>query len=212
MSAVRVVVVDDHEIVRAGLSTLLSREPDIHLVGMAPDAEEGIEMIADVHPDVVVVDYSLPRMSGVELCEQIVSRFPETAVVVLTSYLSDEVILRSVQAGAQAFVYKDVDAAELKKAIRAVTRGETILDPKVAGRVVRWANTRGKRGRREGGLSLQETEVLRHVTVGATNKAIAEAMSVSENTIKTYLRRIMEKLDCHSRSEAAAIAAKRGLL
>jgi two-component system response regulator DevR len=211
MNAVRVVVVDDHEIVRAGLSTLLSREPDIHLVGMAPDAEEGIDMIAEVHPDVVVVDYSLPKMSGVELCEQIVSRFPETAVVVLTSYLSDEVILRSVEAGAQAFVYKDVDASELKKAIRAVTRGETILDPKVAGRVVRWAN-RGKRGRREGGLSLQETEVLRHVTAGATNKAIAEAMHVSENTIKTYLRRIMEKLDCHSRSEAAAIAAKRGLL
>jgi DNA-binding NarL/FixJ family response regulator len=177
MNAVRVVVVDDHEIIRAGLSTLLSREPDIHLVGVAPDGEEGIEMIADVQPDVVVVDYSLPRMSGVELCEQIVSRFPETAVVVLTSYLSDEVILRSVEAGAQAFVYKDVDASELKKAIRAVTRGETILDPKVAGRVVSWAN-RSKRGRREGGLSLQETEVLRHVTAGATNKAIAEAMHV----------------------------------
>ena len=211
MNAVRVVVVDDHEIVRAGLSTLLSREPDIHLVGVAPDAEEGIDMIADVHPDVAVVDYSLPRMSGVELCEQIVARFPETAVVVLTTYLSDDVILRSVEAGAQAFVYKDVDASELKKAIRAVTRGETILDPKVAGRVVRWANRR-KHGRRDGGLSLQETEVLRHVTAGATNKDIAEAMNVSENTIKTYLRRVMEKLDCHSRSEAAAIAAKRGLL
>lgn len=211
MNAVRVVVVDDHEIVRAGLSTLLSREPDIHLVGVAPDAEEGMDMIADVHPDVAVVDYSLPKMSGVELCEQIVARFPETAVVVLTTYINDDVILRSVEAGAQAFVYKDVDASELKKAIRAVTRGETILDPKVAGRVMRWANRR-KNGRRDGGLSLQETEVLRHVTAGATNKDIAEAMHVSENTIKTYLRRVMEKLDCHSRSEAAAIAAKRGLL
>jgi two-component system response regulator DevR len=211
MTAVRVVVVDDHEIVRAGLTSLLSREPDIHLVGVAPDAEEGMVMIADEHPDVAVVDYSLPRMSGVELCEQIVSRFPETAVVVLTSYLNDDVILRSVEAGAQAFVYKDVDAGELKKAIRAVTRGETVLDPKVAGRVMKWAN-RSKRGRRDGGLSLQETEVLRHVTLGATNKDIAERMNVSENTIKTYLRRVMEKLDCHSRSEAAAIAAKRGLL
>lgn len=211
MNAVRVVVVDDHEIVRAGLTTLLSREPDIHLVGVAPDAEEGFDMIADVHPDVAVVDYSLPRMSGVELCEMIVSRFPETAVVVLTTYLNDDVILRSVEAGAQAFVYKDVDAGELKKAIRAVTRGETILDPKAAGRVMLWANRR-KNGRRDGGLSLQETEVLRHVTAGATNKEIADAMTVSENTIKTYLRRVMEKLDCHSRSEAAAIAAKRGLI
>jgi DNA-binding NarL/FixJ family response regulator len=211
MNTVRVVVVDDHEIVRAGLTTLLSREPDIHLVGVAPDAEEGIDMIADVHPDVAVVDYSLPRMNGVELCEQIVARFPETAVVLLTTYLNDDVILRSVEAGAQAFVYKDVDATGLKKAIRAVTRGETILDPKVAGRVMLWANRR-KHGRREGGLSLQETEVLRHVTAGATNKQIADEMNVSENTIKTYLRRVMEKLDCHSRSEAAAIAAKRGLL
>lgn len=211
MGPVRVVVVDDHEIVRAGLSALLGREPDINLVGVAADGEEGVNLIGDLRPEVAVVDYSLPRMSGVEVCEEIVRRFPETSVVVLTTYLNDEVILRSVEAGAHAFVYKDVDATELRRAIHAVTRGETVLDPKVAGRVVRWANRR-RAGGRDGVLSLQETEVLRLVSRGGTNKDIAEAMHVSENTVKTYLRRVMEKLDCHSRTEAAAIAARRGLL
>ena len=211
MGPVRVVVVDDHEIVRAGLSALLGREPDIHLVGVAADGEEGVNLIADLRPEVAVIDYSLPRMSGIEVCDEIVRRFPETAVIVLTTYLSDDVILRSVEVGAQAFVYKDVDAEDLKRAIRAVTRGETVLDPKVAGRVMQWANRRRAAGRNSV-LSVQETEVLRLASRGGTNKDIAEAMQVSENTIKTYLRRVMEKLDCHSRSEAAAIAARRGLL
>jgi len=208
---VRVVVVDDHEIVRSGLSALLGRDSEIHLVGVAADGEEGLNLIGDLRPEVAVVDYSLPSMSGIEVCDEIVRRFPETAVVVLTTYLSDDVILRSVEAGAQAFVYKDVDAGELKRAIRAVTRGETVLDPKVAGRVMQWANRRRASGRTSV-LSVQETEVLRQVSRGGTNKEIADALKVSENTIKTYLRRVMEKLDCHSRSEAAAIAARRGLL
>lgn len=210
MQPVRVVVIDDHEIVRAGLLALLGRDGDVHLVGSAATGEEGIELIAEMKPEVAVVDYALPRMSGVEVCEEVVRRFPETAVVILTTYLNDEIILRSVEAGAQAYVYKDVEATELKRAIRAVVKGETVLDPKVAGRVIKWVNRRKAAG--QDLLSMQETEVLRHVTRGETNKAIADALHVSENTIKTYLRRIMDKLHCHSRSEAAAIAARRGLL
>jgi DNA-binding NarL/FixJ family response regulator len=210
MRPVRVVVIDDHEIVRAGINALLGRDGDIQLVGSASTGEEGIELVVQTQPDVAVVDYSLPEMSGIEVCERIVASMPRTAVIVLTTYLNDEVILRSVEAGAQAYVYKDVEATELKRAIRAVTKGETVLDPKVAGRVVNWANKRRIVGAQ--GLSSQETEVLRCVTRGMTNFAIAEHLQVSENTVKTYLRRIMDKLDCHSRSEAAAIAARKGLL
>lgn len=210
MRPVRVVVIDDHEIVRAGINALLGRDGDIQLVGSAATGEEGIDLIVETEPDVAVVDYSLPQMSGIEVCERVVRTMPKTAVIVLTTYLNDEVILKSVEAGAQAYVYKDVDATELKRAIRAVTKGETVLDPKVAGRVVNWANKR--RSKASDALSVQETEVLRLVTRGMTNCTIADALNVSENTVKTYLRRIMDKLDCHSRSEAAAIAARKGLL
>ncbi len=189
---------------------MLGKDGDIQLVGSASNGEDGLDLVVRTKPDVAVVDYSLPEMSGIEVCERIVATMPTTAVVVLTTYLNDEVILKSVEAGAQAYVYKDVEALELKKAIRAVTKGETVLDPKVAGRVVNWANRRKALNAQS--LSLQETEVLRCVTRGLTNTAISEHLKVSENTVKTYLRRIMEKLDCHSRSEAAAIAARKGLL
>lgn len=211
MPPVRVVVIDDHEIVRAGLGALLGRESDIHVVGMAATGEEGLDLIADLKPDVAVIDYSLPRMTGVEVCEEVVGKHPDTSVVVLTSFMHDEVILKSVEAGARAYVYKDVEGRDLKRAIRAVAKGEAVLDPKVTARVLRWAHRRSV-GYGDGALSMQEVEVLRHVTRGETNRAIAEAMCVSENTVKTYLRRLMEKLDCHSRSEAAAIASRRGLL
>lgn len=211
MPPVRVVVIDDHEIVRAGLSALLGRESDIHVVGMASTGEEGLDLIGELQPDVAVVDYSLPRMSGVEVCEEVVQKHPNTSVVVLTSFMHDEVILKSVEAGAQAYVYKDVDAGDLKRAIRAVARGEAVLDPKVTARVLQWAHRRSV-GYGDGALSLREIEVLRLVSRGGTNRSIAVDMGVSENTIKTYLRRALDKLDCHSRSEAAAVAARRGLL
>lgn len=211
MPPVRVVVIDDHEIVRAGLGALLGRESDIHVVGMAATGEEGLDLIAELRPDVAVVDYSLPRMSGVEVCEEVVEKHGDTAVVVLTSFMHDEVILKSVEAGARAYVYKDIAGRDLKRAIRAVAKGEAILDPKVTARVLRWAHRRSV-GYGEGALSLREIEVLRLVAKGGTNKDIADDMHVSENTVKTYLRRALEKLDCHSRSEAAAVAARRGLL
>lgn len=211
MPPVRVVVVDDHEIVRAGLAAMLGREPDIHVVAVAATGEEGVELITELQPEVAVVDYSLPRMSGVEVCEQVTLRWPDIGVVMLTAFSHDDVILKSVEAGARAYVCKDIDGGELKRAIRAVAQGDAVLDPKVTGRVLRWAHRRNT-GYGDDALSLREIEVLRLVAKGGTNKEIAQAMCVSENTVKTYLRRALEKLNCHSRSEAAATAAKRGLL
>jgi DNA-binding NarL/FixJ family response regulator len=211
MVPVRVVVVDDHEIIRAGLSALLEREPDIHVVGTASSGEGGLAVIADLKPDVAVVDYSLPRMSGVEVCEEVVQQHPDTAVVILTGFMHDEVVHKALEAGARGYVYKDIDGRELKAAIRAVAKGEAAFDPKVTTRVLRWAHRRSV-GYGNDALSLREIETLRLVANGATNKDIAGSLHVSENTVKTYVRRALEKLDCHSRSEAAVLAARRGLL
>lgn len=208
--AVRVVVVDDHEIVRAGLTSLLAREPDIEVVRAVGDGEEALRVIEEERPDIAVVDYRLPGMSGVEVCERISVRFPDVSVIMLTTSLEDTVIQASLHAGARGYVFKDVDARDLKVAIRAVARGEAVLDPKVAGRVARWAQQRHERGK--GALSTRETEVLRLVATGAHNKDISAALHLSDNTVRTYLRRILTKLECQSRSEAAALAAKRGLL
>ena len=210
MHPVEVVVVDDHELVRTGLSALLSQQAGIRFLGSAKTGEEGLDLIAELRPDVAVIDYSLPHMNGIEVCEEVVRRFPETGVVMLSVYVHDEVVLRSVKAGARGYICKDAEMPELARAVLAVGRGEAVLDPKVAGRLISYAT--GGSGRRRLTLSVKETEVLRHVSRGATNKEIGRELGITENTVKTLLRRIMRKLDCHSRSEAAAYAVVQGLL
>lgn len=212
---VRVVIVDDQEIVRAGLRALLGREQDIHIVGAAPDGEEALRLVGELHPDVAVVDYGLPKMSGVELTEELQKRFPGVSVIILTNFLDDEIVHSALRAGAQAYVYKDVDARDLKRAIREVADGHSVLDPKVAGKVMRWADTKTRRRRLRNGqpsLSPRELEILRLVAQGAPNYEIATKLGVSPNTIKSFMHRILSKLECHSRAEAVAVAARRGLL
>ena len=196
---------------RAGLSALLAREPDVHVVGVAVSGDDGLHLIRELRPDIAVVDYSLPGMTGVELCERVHVELPDVAVIILTTYLDDVVVKRSLEAGAKAYVYKDVEATELIRAIRAVAHGEAVLDPKVAGRVAAWAGQR-RAARSDRVLSLRETEVLRLVARGLQNREIANDLDVTENTVRTYVRRILAKLGCQSRSEAAALASRRGLL
>jgi DNA-binding NarL/FixJ family response regulator len=214
MRTIRVLVVDDHEIVRAGLRTLLAREQDIHVVGGASNAEDALDLIRELSPEVAVVDYSLPKMSGVELCEIVVRHYPKTAVIMLTTFLDDEVIHSSLQAGAKAYVYKDAEGRDLKRTIRAVADGQAVLDPKVAGRVMRWAKKKSRirfdTGRQA--LSPREIEVLRLVTQGATNPEVAETLGITRHTVNTYVQRAFSKLGVHSRSEAIAVATKRGIL
>ncbi|MHB8464961.1 MAG: response regulator transcription factor [Acidimicrobiales bacterium] len=211
MPAIRLVVVDDHEIVRAGLSALLAADPEIHVVATASDGPTALAAISEIRPDIAVVDYSMPGMTGLELCSELASRCPGVAVIILTTFLSDEVVSGAIEAGAKAFVSKDVDASDLKRAIRSVARGESVLDPKVAGRVADWAH-RWRRGPLDHPLTARETDVLRLVAVGSTNRQIAERLVLSENTVRTYLKRLLFKLECHTRSEAAAVASRRGLL
>jgi len=207
---VRVVICEDQEIVRDGLAAVLDREPDINVVGKAASAEDALMLIPGLEPDVAVVDYRLPGMSGVQLCEQLSERHPGVAVIILTSYFDDEVIVGAMRAGARGFAYKDVGAVELKRAVREVAQGKVLLDPSAAGRAFGWAQ-QGRLSPDEA-LSRREIEVLRHVAAGRKNQEIAHLMGLTDNTIRTYVKRALEKLGCHSRSEAAAIAAKKGLL
>lgn len=211
MRPIRVLVIDDHEIVRMGLRALLGREQDIHVVGMAASGDEGLQLVEELMPDVAVVDYSLGPLSGVEVCEQITARHPEVPVIMLSTFLDDEVIQRSIQAGAKAYVYKDVEGRDIKRMIRSVAEGQAVLDPKVAGRVMGWA-TRQRPQAGTTSLSSREIEVLRLVARGVSNPEIARELQVSLNTVKTYLRRALEKLNCKSRAEAAAVASRLGLL
>ena len=208
---VRVVVVDDHEIVRTGVIGLLEREADIEVVGAAPTGERGLAVIAEAMPDVAVVDHSMPGMSGVELCRAVTARHPGVAVIMLTTFLTDDVIQDALEAGARAYVAKDVDAHDLKRAIRAVAAGDAYLDPKIAGRVARWAGKR-RHATADAPLSPREVDVLRLVADGAMNTEIAEALALSENTVRTYLKRILVKLGCHNRREAVVAAREKGLL
>lgn len=211
MKHLRVLIVEDNELVRGGLELLLGREPDIDVLGFAVDAEKATEMVDDLKPDVVVVDYSLPGMSGVEFCWWLGYRHPDIPLLMLTNFVADDVVRHAVDAGARGYIVKDVDARTLAEAIRKVAAGESVLDPRVVGRVMDLA-TRRRRGSGERPLTIREIEALRLVARGARNLEIARDLGVSENTVKTLLRRAMDKIGCHSRSEAAALATRLGLL
>lgn len=206
----KLLAVEDHEIARAGLSSVVAGDPEIHLLGMAADGLEALRLIEELRPEVVLVDYRLPRMSGTQLCEEIVIRYPEAAVLMLTVYLDDDIVRSAVEAGARGFLSKDVAAADLRRAIKSLARGDAVLDPKVAGRVMR--RMKGTRLDRERALSPREVEVLRLVARGATNPEIARTLHLSSNTVKTYLQRSLRKLGCQRRTEAAAVATRWGLL
>jgi two-component system response regulator NreC len=203
-------IVDDHQLVRAGLAALLERDVDIEVVGTAGGAPDALDLVVATRPDVAIVDYQMPGLNGVELCRMLHERHPAVAVILLTIFLDDDVVEGALKAHALAYLHKDVEVAELKRTIRCVARGESVLDPKVAGRVARWSQQRDMGQNRR--LSAREVELLRLVATGATNRLIATKMAVSVNTARTYLRRAMQKLDCHSRAEAVAIAARQGIL
>jgi len=207
---VRVVVVDDHEIVRAGVRSMLDGESDLNVIGTAPTGEKGLELIGALQPDVAVLDYQLPGMSGVELCAEVVRRWPEINVVMLTTFLDDVVIRNSFDAGAKAYVYKDVEGLDLKRAIRSVASSDAVIEDEAPPRSLRSSVNGSSREPRP--LSPREVEILRYVVRGLNNRAIASELGLSINTIKTCLTRATRKLGCHSRTQAAAVAAKRGLL
>jgi two-component system response regulator DevR len=214
---IRILIVDDHHVVRHGLRQLLEREPDMEVVGEAGSGTEAVRVATEQQPDVVLLDVKLDDLDGPEVCRRIGAAAPGTAVVMLTSYLQDAVILRSLAAGAKGYLIKDVELHEVKRTIRAVHRGHSVLDPKVASRVIAKAMAPGGKatnGKAVSQVALSETDlaILRHLAKGLTNKEIGAQVHLSAYTIKDHLEKIGAALAVRSRTEIVAEALRAGLI
>ncbi len=213
MAKQRIVLVDDHEVVRLGLKSLLERHPQFDVVGEASSAREALEMVNNTHPDVVVMDIRLPGTSGIEACEEITGRFPETKVIMLTSYAEDEMLFSSIRAGASGYILKQIGGEDLVRALEAVGRGEAMLDPTVTQRVFQEVRRAVKEEEASAfaHLSQQEKHVLLLVSEGKTNREIAKALFLGEGTVRNYVSSILSKLGVNNRAEAAAYAVQHNL-
>ena len=213
MAKQRILLVDDHEVVRLGLKALLERHPQFDVIGEASNAREALEMVADFRPDVVVMDIRLPGTSGIEACEEITTRFPETRVLMLTSYAEDEMLFSAIRAGASGYVLKQIGGEELVHALEAVSRGDALLDPAVTQRVFQEVRRAVKEEEASAfaRLSQQEKHVLLLVSEGKTNREIAKALFLGEGTVRNYVSSILSKLGVSNRAEAAAYAVEYNL-
>jgi two-component system, NarL family, response regulator DevR len=209
----RILLVDDHEVVRLGLRSLLERHPQFDIIGEASSAREALEQVANNHPDVVVMDIRLPGTSGIEACEEITNRFPETRVLMLTSYAEDEMLFSAIRAGASGYVLKQIGGDELVRALEAVARGEALLDPAVTQRVFQEVRRAVKEEEASAfaHLSQQEKHVLLLVSEGKTNREIAKSLFLGEGTVRNYVSSILSKLGVSNRAEAAAYAVEHNL-
>ncbi len=205
---IRLVVVDDHPVVRHGLVSMLRYEPDMQVVGEAGDGPAAVARIFEQQPDVVLLDLNLPQFSGIEVMKQIRPQLPQTRFLVLTTYDTDEYIVPALQAGAQGYLLKDATPDELTRAVRSLAAGRAALEPGVAAKLLENISE----PKDAEALSARELEVLRLLVAGASNKAIAAQLNLSENTVKTHLSHIFGKLNVQSRAEAVAVALQRGLV
>jgi two-component system, NarL family, response regulator LiaR len=207
---ITVVIADDHPVVRQGLRTFLDLQEDLEVVAEASDGEEAVARAVEFVPDVVVLDLVMPKMDGIEAIRGIRDASPSTRVLVLTSFLDDEKVLPAVKAGAAGYLLKDAEPGELANAIRTVTRGEALLHPTVAAKVVQELASRDRSPVAE--LTDRELEVLRLLARGLANKAIALELHVSEKTVKTHVSNILAKLHLADRTQAALFAVRERLV
>ena len=207
---IRVLIVDDHEVVREGLRALLKRRPELAVVGEADTVASAIEEARRTEPDIVIMDVRLPDGSGVEACREIRAQRPEAKVLMLTSYADDEAVFASIMAGATGYLLKQTRGQMLVDAIERAMRGESLLDPAVTQRVLEQVRTAGTSKDDELSLlSEQEQKILDLIAEGKTNKEIAQEVYLSDKTVKNYVSSILSKLNLRRRSEAAAFIARR---
>ncbi|HEU5103329.1 MAG TPA: response regulator transcription factor [Roseiflexaceae bacterium] len=210
MNVLRLVLVDDHQVVRLGLRALLEREPDITVVGEAGTAAEAIETVGRLQPDLVLMDIRLPDQSGIVACQQVRQRWPAMQVLMLTSFADEDLVLEAISAGAAGYVLKQVGNDDLLSAVRAVGRGDAVLDPAVTRQLL--ARVRRAEHDAHGAafhdLSERELAVLAHVAEGKTNAEIAGALVLSEKTVRNHVSTILEKLQLTNRIEAATYAVR----
>jgi DNA-binding NarL/FixJ family response regulator len=225
MTAIRVLIVDDQDVVRHGLGVILSHQPGIEVAGYAADGQEALEQAAALRPHVALMDLKMPRMNGIQATRQISRQFPAVKVVVLTTYDGDEWVFDAIRAGASGYLLKDSDGAEIVAAVRGAAVGEVRIDPAVAGKVLQEFNRlAGPMSRhsnaavspRSGQLQIEElTErelnVLQELVQGKSNHEIADSLHLAEGTVKNYVSSIIDKLQANDRTQAAILALKRGL-
>ena len=218
MELVRVLVVDDHSLFRRGITAVLTNQENISVVGEAVNGLEAIEKAEELAPDVIVMDLNMPQCSGLEATQALQTKMPQVNILVLTVSDNEADLFAAIKFGATGYILKNTEPEELVQAIYHIAQGGVILSPIMATKLLtefRESGTDAKANKsadEEANLSPREDEVLRLVSQGATNKEIAESLYISENTVKTHLRNIMDKLHLANRSQAAAYAVKRGLV
>jgi NarL family two-component system response regulator YdfI len=209
---IRILVADDHLIIRQGLRLILETEPDFEMVGEAADGAEALRLCAELKPNVVLMDLRMPRMDGLTAIEKLRSGQPDVAVVILTTFNEDALMMRGLRAGAKGYLLKDTDRQTLFDSIRAASRGETLLKSEILARVLSASSEGGETTSTGGELTERELEVLRGVAQGERSKEIALRLGISERTVKAHLASIYNRLGVDSRAAAIAVAAQKGLL
>ena len=215
MGRIKILLADDHVLVRQGTRELLEREGDMEVVAEAGDGEEAVRLVATERPDVAIMDISMPKLNGIEATRQIKALRPATAVLVLTAYGDDEYVFALLEAGAAGYLLKDVPVNELVKAVRAVHAGEAVLHPAIARKVIdRFAQPAGERGEESAldQLTERETEVLGLAAKGMMNREIASELTISVRTVQVHLSSIFGKMGVGSRTEAVLHALRKGWL
>jgi len=201
---VRVLVVDDHPVVREGLSAIIGTQPDMVVMGEAANAEEAFTACASRRPDVILMDLCLPGLSGIDLATRLKARWPELRVIMFTSFAREQEIYEAFKAGVCSYIRKGAARSELLRAIRAVHRGERYVSPEIGRHLADHVSLNH--------LSARELEVLQHVMKGSSNKEIASALDLSEHTVNIHVKNILSKLGASGRTEAVALALKKGIL
>lgn len=201
---IRVLIAEDHSLVRRGMAAIINMEEDVTVVGEAADGEEAIELWRRLRPDVVLMDLRMPKVEGVEAIKRIRAEDPKAGIIVLTTFDHDEDIYAGLRAGAKAYLLKDVQPEELFDCIRAVHAGKAYLQPKVAAKLAQRVQ--------EEPLTEREEQILKLLAEGKSNRAIGQSLHIAESTVKSHLKNLFVKLDATSRAEAISLAARRGLV
>jgi two-component system NarL family response regulator len=209
VTSIRLLIVDNHTLFRQGLVSLLQSEPGYEVIGEASSGEEALHMVPELNPDVVLMDVKMPGIGGVEATRRLTEANPQSRVLMLTVSEEEEILLAAIQSGARGYILKNADAGELLEAIRRVYAGEAMLSPMMTLRLLQVLQSGGiPTPLSDLPLTSREQDVFKLLAQGASNRQIAETLMITENTVKTHVRNILEKLELHSRSEVAAYARR----
>jgi DNA-binding NarL/FixJ family response regulator len=212
INKIKILITDDHAVVREGLSAMLSREKDFEVAGEAANGREAIQKARELKPDMVLMDLRMPEIDGIEAMRQIKTEHPAMQFIILTTYDNDEYIFKGIEAGARAYLLKDAPREDIFKAIRAVNRGESMIEPAVAGKVLDRFAVLSRLALTPETLSAQEIKVLTLMAKGAGNKLIASNLNIGESTVKTHIQNIFHKLGVNGRTEAVTEALKKKII